>query len=108
MLDTSAWYCVVALFVLQIVVTSVITYNVNKKLAARDKKQEEIEGARTKYENVVLDMTNANAKLAYALAMAIKRGSPNGEVEAGIAAYSEAMNKKDKFLQEQAIYRIAS
>lgn len=107
-MNFNAWYVVVGLFLLQLVATVIITNRLNKKMAERDKRQEEIEKARVEYENVVLDMSNANAKLSYALAMAIKRGSPNGEVEAGITAYSEAMSKKDKFLQEQAIYRIAS
>lgn len=107
-MNSNTWYVVVGLFLLQLVATVIITNRLNRKMAERDKRQEEIEKARVEYENVVLDMSNANAKLSYALAMAIKRGSPNGEVEAGITAYSEAMSKKDKFLQEQAIYRIAS
>lgn len=106
--DTNTWYVIVGMFLLQLVATVVITHIIKKKLDERDKKQAEKEQARVEYENVVLDVTNANAKLSYALAMAIKRGSPNGEVEAGISAYNDAMNKQTKFLQKQAIYSIAN
>jgi NADH:ubiquinone oxidoreductase subunit 3 (subunit A) len=107
-IDFSAWYVVVVLFLLQLIVTTVLTYFLNKKLKERDKKQEEKDEARLEYEQVMLGVTDASAKLSYALAMAIKRGSPNGEVEAGIDAYNEAMKEKDQFLQRQALYRIAS
>ena len=108
MLDKNAWYVIAGIFLLQLIANVVITHILKKKLDERDRKQAEKEQARVEYENVVLDVTNANAKLSYALAMAIKRGSPNGEVEVGIDAYKEAMNKQTKFLQKQAIYRIAS
>lgn len=107
MLDTSAWYVIVGLFILQIVATVVITNRLNKKLSERDEKQKEVEKARLEYEVVMLEVTDASAKLSYALAMAIKRGSPNGEVEAGIEAYNKAMSNKTQFLQTQALYRIA-
>lgn len=107
-IDTNAIWFVICIFVLQIVANVIISHMIKKKLEERDKKQAEKEQARVEYENVVLDVTNANAKLSYALAMAIKRGSPNGEVEAGISAYNDAMNKQTKFLQKQAIYSIAN
>lgn len=106
-IDVNAWYIVAALFLLQIIATAVITNRLNKKMGERDKKQEEIEKARLEYEVTMLEVTDASAKLSYALAMAIKRGSPNGEVEAGIDAYNKAMTNKTQFLQTQALYRIA-
>lgn len=105
---SDVWYVAIGIFLLQLVANVVITHVLKKHLDERDRKQAEKEQARVDYENVVLDVTNANAKLSYALAMAIKRGSPNGEVEAGIKAYDEAMEKQTKFLQKQAIYRIAT
>lgn len=107
-IDTSSVWFIIAIFVIQIIANVIISHMIKKKLEERDRKQAEKEQARVEYENVVLDVTNANAKLSYALAMAIKRGSPNGEVEAGISAYNEAMQKQTQFLQKQAIYRIAS
>lgn len=106
-MGSNAWYIVVGLFLLQLIATAFITNRLNKKLAERDEKQKEIEKARLEYEVVMLEVTDASAKLSYALAMAIKRGSPNGEVEAGIDAYQKAMTNKTQFLQTQALYRIA-
>lgn len=107
-IDIKGVLLAIFVFVLQLVANLVITHKIKKRLEDSDKKQTEKEKAKVEYESVVFDMTNATAKLSYALAMAIKRGSPNGEVEAGIAAYNEAMDKKDKFLQRQTIYKIAS
>lgn len=49
-----------------------------------------------------LDLMMATAKLAYATAVAIRRGRANGEVEEGIAAYEAARKKYIAFLNEQA------
>ena len=48
-----------------------------------------------------------DAKLSYAVAMAIKRGTPNGEVEEGIEAYEAAKKKYIKFLDKLAIEHLA-
>ena len=44
----------------------------------------------------------ATAKLAYANAMAIKRGKPNGEIEDGITAYEAARKAYLAFLNKTA------
>lgn len=95
-----------AVFVIQLVATLVITHFVNKKLKERDDKQDRKEKARVNYESVSLEVNLASAKLSYALAMAWKRGEPNGEVEAGVAAYNEAMQKLQIFLRDQTLYSI--
>lgn len=51
---------------------------------------------------LALDLQMATAKLSYATAMAVKRGTPNGEIEDGIEAYEKARSKYYKFLNEQA------
>ena len=51
-------------------------------------------------EQVQLDLTLATAKLAYAAAMAVKNGKPNGEVEEGIAQYKAAMANFKQFERE--------
>ena len=51
----------------------------------------EREEARLEAENVQVSLLVASAKLSYALAMAVKRGAPNGEVEDGVEQYKEAM-----------------
>ena len=49
-----------------------------------------------------LELQMATAKLSYAVAMAIKRGTPNGEVEEGVEAYTKAKDKYTNFLNGQA------
>ncbi len=48
-----------------------------------------------------LDLEVATAQLSYAVAMAVKRGSPNEEMESAIEAYEEAMEKFRKFERKQ-------
>ena len=71
-------------------------------MTKNDKKREEHEEARKKESLLLLELNMASAKLSYAVAMAIKRGTPNGEVEEGIKAYKEAKEKYYHFLNEQA------
>lgn len=46
------------------------------------------------------EMIEATMELAYASAMALKRGKTNGEVEKGIKAYKKARKAREKFLKE--------
>lgn len=48
-----------------------------------------------------LDLEVATAQLSYAVAMAYKRGKPNGEMESAIDSYEKAMNKFRKFERKQ-------
>lgn len=54
-------------------------------------------------EQVQLDLTLATAKLSYAVAMAMKNGHPNGEVEEGVEQYKTAMRSFKKFERELII-----
>lgn len=51
-------------------------------------------------EQVQLDLLLATAKLSYAVAMAMKNGHPNGEVEEGVEQYKNAMRSFKKFERE--------
>lgn len=55
---------------------------------------------RDEAEEVNREINNATMELAYATAMAVKRGKPNGEVEGAIKAYNEAKEKRDAFNQK--------
>lgn len=71
---------------------------------AQRKRDEKVEGrakARRTADKLSLDLQMATAKLAYAVAMAIKRGTPNGEVEEGIEAYETALEQYRQFEREQ-------
>lgn len=63
----------------------------NRGQKKRDAATREREAERLEAENVQVSLLVASAKLSYALAMAAKRGAPNGEVEDGVEQYREAM-----------------
>lgn len=48
-----------------------------------------------------IDLEVATAQLAYAVAMAYKRGHANGEMEMAISRYEKAMEKFRKFERKQ-------
>lgn len=48
-----------------------------------------------------IDLEVATAQLSYAVAMAVKRGHANGEMEAAIEKYETAMDKFRKFERKQ-------
>lgn len=54
-----------------------------------------------------LQMQKATADLSRATAIAMKRGSTNGEVDEGLAAYDAAKISYFSFLNEQAVDHIA-
>ena len=54
---------------------------------------------------LVISLLVATAELSYAITMAIKRGSPNGEVEVAVKRYNKAMEKFREFEREQ-LYQI--
>lgn len=69
----------------------------NRGQAKRDEAAREREVRRADGETVQLALLLATAKLSYAVAMALKRGEPNGEVEDGIEQYRAAMAKFKEF-----------
>lgn len=69
----------------------------NKKQSQRDDDAKEREELRIEGENVRLNLLLSANKLSYAVAMAIKRGTPNGEVEEGIEQYKTAMEEFKRF-----------
>ena len=61
------------------------------------------EEARVKSELLRISLVLATAKLSYAVAMAIKRGKPNGEIEEGIAQYNKSLERFREFEREQLV-----
>jgi len=74
----------------------------NRKQATRDKEVNHRAEGRKRESLLSIDLQIATAKLSYAVAMAHKRGEPNGEIEEGIAAYLCAKEQYEEFLREQA------
>lgn len=62
---------------------------------------------RAKEGRLQLAMLNANCQLTVGVAMALKRGHCNGEVEAGLAAIEKTTKDYEQFLEGIAIDHIA-
>lgn len=73
----------------------------NKRQKVRDEKAEEKDRERVKSELLRISLLLASAQLSYAVAMAVKRGKPNGEIEVGVAQYEKSMEEFRQFEMEQ-------
>ena len=62
-----------------------------------------LEADRRKSEMLRISLLVATAQLSRAVAMAIKRGSPNGEIEEGLEQYNMAMEEFREFEREQIV-----
>lgn len=103
-----AWTCAPGL----IVGVVMAVWNARQKRAEEDRKAEakrverehrEAEEARVKSETLRIALVLATAKLSYAVAMAMKRGHPNGEIEEGIEAYNASLERFRAFEREQLV-----
>lgn len=76
-------------------------------MAAQGKKRSDREDARAerraKEGRLQLKMSEANNKLTIGIAMALKTGHANGEVEAGLKAVQDAQNDYRLFLEGLAL-----
>ena len=75
----------------------------NAKQQKELKKKEEREKEKLESAVLELNLVVATAQLSYAVAMAMKRGEPNGEIEEGIEAYDKAMNEFREFERKQIV-----
>lgn len=74
----------------------------NRRQAKREAAEQKMTEEQRRESVLHLELIMATAKLSYAVAMAIKRGKANGEVEEGIEAYEKAKRRYDAFLKEIA------
>jgi hypothetical protein len=81
--------------------TSIALGVFGSRMRKASQRREQAERNRRKEAKLNLDLTFATAQLSYAVAMAIKRGRPNGEVEQGVEAYEAALQAYRKFEREQ-------
>lgn len=81
----------------------VVMYFWERRQRKFEREMAEKEENRARGELVKLDLTCATAALTYATAMAVKRGSTNGELETAIANYETAMESFHKFEREQLV-----
>lgn len=73
----------------------------NRKVSKRDKYADSLAGARQESDKILLDLVLAIAQLSFAVAMAIKRGAPNGEIEEGIKQYNKSLGNFREFERRQ-------
>ncbi|MBS6475187.1 MAG: hypothetical protein KH354_04300 [Clostridiales bacterium] len=83
------------------IISGIAIFYIQRVQKKRDTMDDERTKTREKESYVTLELELATAKLAYASAMAIKRGKPNGEIEEGIAQYEKALNAFERFEREQ-------
>ena len=82
---------------------SMLVFYLQRKQKNSDAKAEERAKAIKEETLLQLEMSMANNKLSYALAMAVKNGKHNGEVEEAVEAYEKAKKNFYKFMNKQAI-----
>ena len=73
----------------------------NRKQNKQDIQRKTIEEAAVESDMLRIDLEVATAQLSYAVAMAVKRGHANGEMEMAIERYEKAMEKFRKFERKQ-------
>ena len=88
--------------VLPTIAVGLLMFYWQRKQTRRDAQMNDRAAARKRESLLSLQMMMAGNKLSYAVAMAVRRGKPNGEVEEAITAYKEARTAYTTFLNEQA------
>lgn len=83
------------------IVTGIVMAFWNKRQKERDERADEKERERVRSELLRISLLVATAQLSYAVAMAVKRGRPNGEIEVGVAQYEKSMEEFRQFEREQ-------
>ena len=58
--------------------------------------------ARMREAALLMRLTDAGNRLSYAVAMTVRRGRPNGEIEEAVTAYEAASAEYNEFLRCQA------
>lgn len=87
------------------IITGIVLAYWNRQQKRRDDTQTREATDRVESEMMRLDLEVATAQLSYATAMAVKRGTANGEMEPAIGQYEKAMEKFRKFERKQMAKR---
>ena len=82
------------------IITGIVLAFWNRREKRREEQSSGQEADRES-EMMRIDLEVATAQLSYAVAIAVKRGSVNGEMEAAITVYERAMEKFRKFERKQ-------
>lgn len=87
------------------IIVGVVLAAWNRRQNDKTQDDDEREVNEKRKDSLVISLLVATAELSYATTMAIKRGSPNGEVEVAVKRYNKAMEKFREFEREQ-LYQI--
>jgi len=79
------------------IVVGVVMAFFNRRQNERNAREDKLIQDRVEKEMLELDLLLATSQLSYAVAMAIKRGTPNGEMEVAMKQYDRAMGKFRKY-----------
>lgn len=101
------WWTTIILALVQTVLAAIITHSIKKRIDAKAELEHTREAMRQKRDELLLHITMADADLSYAVVAAIKRGSPNGEIEKAVEKYKKAMGAYTDFMQSQAIAKLS-
>ena len=104
---TNNWWTTIILAFVQTVLAAIITHSIKKRIDAKAELEHMREAMRQKRDELLLHITMADADLSYAVVAAIKRGSPNGEIEKAVEKYNKAMEAYTDFMQSQAIAKLS-
>lgn len=86
---------------------SIVMAAINLRQKKREKEIDARAEARKQESLLSLKLTMATAKMSFAVAMAVKRGHANGEVEDAVADYEAAKAEYVQFLNRQAAERLS-
>ena len=88
------------------VISGVISFKIaklNKKINEEKEESDKRANQRKKEALLQMHMTQANSQLTIGIAMAMKHGKCNGEVEDGLKAVSDANKEYEEFLKQIAL-----
>lgn len=88
-------------------IAAVVVAFVGVRGEKRSKRAERRAAEREQIYQLQMEMQTANTELTKAIAIAIKRGYPNGEIEAAFATVGKTEEKYNKYLQGLAAKKIA-
>lgn len=83
------------------IITGMVVYYFQRAQKKRDEKEDGRENARRREMRLILDLLLATGELTSAVAIAIKRGHANGEVEKGLESFEKAKEEFQDFERDQ-------
>ncbi len=86
----------------QTIIVSMLIFYLQRIQKKRDENLKRQNQARQKENLLSLELNMANAHLSHAVAIAVKNGKANGEIQQAITAYDKAKKEYFDFINEQA------